>query len=287
MVQDLIRRSLVGASLALLACSQTACTATADDDEPVTDSDDIVGGAISRPNAWPGAVALYKGSSPSCGGTLVADRWVVTAGHCISRTALTTTGGFTKVVIGRTDLQASGGETRTVDRVYRHPGYTSRPDNDIALVHLSAPSSAAKAKIVSAAQVASIVSGAPVTAVGWGRVSERTFGGSPVLREVTIPIVDTQSCAADYPGRISANMLCAGLPQGGKDACQGDSGGPLFMKIGVDTVQVGIVSWGRGCARPNAPGVYTRLSNYLQWLDTTSGGEIATGTVTQTTDADE
>ena len=58
-------------------------------------------------------------------------------------------------------------------------------------------------------------------------------------------------------------MICAGLRQGTKDSCQGDSGGPLFQKIEDKWVEVGLVSWGIGCARANAPGVYTRVGNYL------------------------
>ncbi len=61
-------------------------------------------------------------------------------------------------------------------------------------------------------------------------------------------------------------MLCAGLPQGGKDSCQGDSGGPLVVRAGTGWKQAGIVSWGNGCAEPGLPGVYTRLVNYLQYV---------------------
>ncbi|XP_026480938.1 vitellin-degrading protease-like [Ctenocephalides felis] len=53
-------------------------------------------------------------------------------------------------------------------------------------------------------------------------------------------------------------MMCAGFPQGQKDTCHGDSGGPL---VDEKQVQVGVISWRRGCARPGYPGVYTKLSH--------------------------
>jgi secreted trypsin-like serine protease len=92
-----------------------------------------------------------------------------------------------------------------------------------------------------------------------------------LLQEVAVPIVDSTRCQAGYSGtnvRITANMLCAGLTQGGKDSCQGDSGGPLVVK-GADGKwqQAGVVSFGIGCARPERFGVYTRVANYVPWIE--------------------
>ncbi|XP_036147587.1 anionic trypsin-like [Monomorium pharaonis] len=67
------------------------------------------------------------------------------------------------------------------------------------------------------------------------------------------------------PSVHKEKQLCAGLPEGGRDACQGDSGGPLLC----NGTQVGIVSWGEGCARPNRAGVYSRVDFYLEWLNET------------------
>uniref|UniRef100_A0A7N8Y7F0 Peptidase S1 domain-containing protein n=1 Tax=Mastacembelus armatus TaxID=205130 RepID=A0A7N8Y7F0_9TELE len=86
------------------------------------------------------------------------------------------------------------------------------------------------------------------------------------LQEVSIPIVSNTRCNAAY-GSITSNMMCAGLTQGGKDSCQGDSGGPLVSKNNTVWVQAGVVSFGYGCAKPNYPGVYTRVSQYENWIN--------------------
>ena len=83
--------------------------------------------------------------------------------------------------------------------------------------------------------------------------------------EVDVPIMSHQECKNAYRG-VTQNMVCAGYKQGGKDSCQGDSGGPLFVKWYDKVYQVGIVSWGIGCARPGNPGVYTKAVNYYDWV---------------------
>jgi len=105
------------------------------------------------------------------------------------------------------------------------------------------------------------------TVIGWGRTME---GGdtSAVLRQVEIPIVSNETCQQSYPNGITSNMMCAGREEGGRDSCQGDSGGPLMVRgSGQDWRQAGVVSFGIGCARPNFYGVYTRISQYLFWID--------------------
>ena len=86
--------------------------------------------------------------------------------------------------------------------------------------------------------------------------------------QVSLPIINRNQCNdPDWlDGVVTSNMICAGYAAGGKDACQGDSGGPLVCeKNGVWYLQ-GVVSWGDGCALPNEPGIYTRVTRYVSWI---------------------
>jgi trypsin len=266
-----------------LACSTLACTASTESEEATaSDEQPIIGGVEAQVGAWPGTVALYKGNSQVCGGALIADRWVVTAAHCVAPGS--TTGGFSKVVINRHKLSSALGESIGVKRAFRHASYSSSTqNNDIALIELVSRSAAPVAKLVTPA-LAAFAAGTSVVTVGWGLTSE---GGnsSDVLREVAVPVIATTTCRG-YSGYspVNENMICAGYPQGGRDSCQGDSGSPLFLKQGTQIYQVGLTSWGIGCARARAPGVYTRVGNYLSWIQQQTGGAVGGTTTTTTTE---
>lgn len=113
--------------------------------------------------------------------------------------------------------------------------------------------------------------GACSVVTGWGYTRERSGRSveqpSPTLMQVDLPLVSMEQCASAYPGEIWAGQLCAGYSAGTKDACKGDSGGPLVVPGGPGRwTQIGVVSWGEGCARANAYGVYTRVSSYIDWI---------------------
>jgi secreted trypsin-like serine protease len=111
--------------------------------------------------------------------------------------------------------------------------------------------------------------GKPVFGMGWGE-TETTPHFPPELQQVKVPVTDREVCnSADaYGGKITDTMICAGLKEGGKDTCQGDSGGPLVSKgpDGTFHLQVGVVSWGYGCADPNHYGVYSRMATLGAWV---------------------
>ncbi|MGB0384698.1 MAG: M36 family metallopeptidase [Ardenticatenaceae bacterium] len=240
----------------------------------ITSDASIVGGEPAEEGAWPWMVSLHRYGGHYCGGALISDEWILTAAHCSGGSPSQYT-----IVIGRHDLTSDQGEEIEIDQILIHPEYGSNTlDNDIALMHLvHAPTvPTASIPLVQAANDAPDVLS---TVIGWGALSEG--GGSPdVLHQVSVPIVSQATCEASYPGEITENMICAGLAEGGMDSCQGDSGGPLMVPnaSGSGWEQAGIVSWGEGCARPNKYGVYTRVSQYIEWMEE-QGVELPRGDV--------
>jgi len=109
------------------------------------------------------------------------------------------------------------------------------------------------------------LAGKSLTVSGWGARSE---GGRPptTLHAVRVPGISNYQCRRSYRS-ITDAMICAGETRGGVDSCQGDSGGPLTYTSGGSTYVVGVVSWGRGCARPDYPGVYSRVTSALSWIN--------------------
>jgi secreted trypsin-like serine protease len=154
-----------------------------------------------------------------------------------------------------------------VERIVLHPEYNrATNEHDIALVKLK---SKASGRVIPRAEAAMTVPvGQELQVTGWVATSEGG-GASKVLQKVDVRYADTAACNAPeaYKGQITASMLCAGYPEGGKDACQGDSGGPLVWRRPDGAFLPGVVSWGEGCARESKYGVYTRVSAYRDWID--------------------
>lgn len=153
--------------------------------------------------------------------------------------------------------------------VIEYPEYTSRSnDFDVSLIRLIGPLPLGTTiqPIAMASANSYLPSGTPMIISGWGDTTEKTGSPSYYLQFVSVPVVDSHVCAAAYAkqANINSNMICAGLNGiGGRDACQGDSGGPMVL----GQTLCGVVSFGIGCARPNYPGVYSRVSAYRPWID--------------------
>ena len=217
----------------------------------------IVGGVISNDGKYPFYVQGVDGEL--CGGSLIHPDIVMSAAHC--------TGAFgANVIIGSTDvLGRDGAEKIDVEYLFPHPNYSSSSlTNDIMLMKLVSSSTACVVTLNSDPTLP--LDGTKVTTMGFGLTEEDGTYVSSSLREVEIDIVNSATCQSQLPWAVyPTSQVCAGIPEGGKDSCSGDSGGPLVDSNTL--VQYGIVSWGQGCARANKPGVYTRVSHYIDWIE--------------------
>mmetsp|Transcript_17496 Transcript_17496/g.34002 ORF Transcript_17496/g.34002 Transcript_17496/m.34002 type:complete len:500 (-) Transcript_17496:300-1799(-) len=242
----------------------------------------IIGGSESPSTRYPYAVALYDSIGLFCGGSLIAPDVVLTAAHCSSGA------GRYQVIVGRHDLESSGGETRSVIKEKVHENYDDwLTDNDFMLVFLDREVESPNAEFVSLNGDGSVPEvGEEVTAMGWGDMdpSDSRQELSDALQHVQVTVMDNDVCRESegrigsweesYKDYITDNMLCA--RDDGQDSCQGDSGGPLILRgnasDGSQDVQVGIVSWGIGCAETSFPGVYARISKAYDWIQSNTCG---------------
>ncbi|MGI5407594.1 S1 family peptidase [Streptomyces chartreusis] len=212
----------------------------------------IVGGTTAAQNEFPFMVHLSMG----CGGALYKKDVVLTAAHCMSGSGNNTS---ITVTAGVNDLNSSAAIKVKSKKVKVAPGYNGN-GKDWALIKLARPIDKPTLKIATTDQY----NRGTFTIAGWGDTEEGANTGTTKLRKASVPFVADRVCKRHYGNRlVSKEELCAGWQSGGIDTCQGDSGGPMFRKDDAGKmIQVGIVSWGDGCARAGVPGVYTEVSHF-------------------------
>jgi secreted trypsin-like serine protease len=263
-------------------------------------SDDrVVGGRPAEKGAWPWQVKIYapdpqqRGRSAAhCGGTVIAPNWVLTAAHCFvsgSTGKQSLTARDILLVAGETELPrslvAKAGDPRMLRarNVVVHPQFDIRTFvNDVALVELETPTQAQPVPLPGEAAAQTDLGGASAVVTGWGFTSTAhgfdTAQLPTALQEAELPVVSVPACRQAYSDStmrgysLDQRNLCAGFQEGGRDACQGDSGGPLVARAAGGWTQVGVVSWGEGCAAKNRYGVYTRVAAFEGWIRETTGG---------------
>ncbi|XP_053825808.1 enteropeptidase [Vidua macroura] len=230
----------------------------------------IIGGNDARKEAWPWIVSLHFNFQPVCGASLVSDEWLVTAAHCVYGRQLKPCRW--QAVLGlysQSDLAQPPAAVRNIDRIIINPHYMKQTkDSDIALMHLQH-----KVQYTDYIQPICLpeknqqfLPGINCSIAGWGNI--RNEGpSSNILQEAEVPLLSNEKCQQWMPKyNITENMLCAGYDMGGIDSCQGDSGGPLTFEDGDKWFLVGVTSFGEGCALPQRPGVYVRVTMFVDWI---------------------
>ncbi|TMS01026.1 Coagulation factor VII [Larimichthys crocea] len=229
----------------------------------------IVGGTECPKGECPWQVLLVYKDKGFCGGVIYKPTWILTASHCLE----SYDAQFLKVVAGEHNTEVNEGTEQhiRVAEIIMHENYkTITADNDIALLRLASPI------VYTAYAVPVCLPTRPLaerdlwavslhTVSGWGRRGENG-PTSHILRRLKVPRIRTQQCVEDSGVVLTDNMFCAGYIEGRQDSCKGDSGGPLVTEYKKTAFLLGIVSWGKGCARPGNYGIYTRVSNYLEWI---------------------
>lgn len=240
----------------------------------------VVNGKEAEVHKFPWIISMMDGSDYYyCGGSIISDQWILTAAHCVDGEPNNPAEDM-YVRVGDHDMTDDSdtplAATFQVDYWLMHKNYDpDSTNNDIALLKLKKKIDFSSFKGTVAPVCLPTAPrkyyGETVTVSGWGLLSDG--GKTPSkLQEVDLKVIWMKECREDFKYRkdmITSRMMCTyRLGSENQDACQGDSGGPLvrFSEERGRYEQVGVVSWGIGCASPEYPGIFVKLSHYLQWM---------------------
>lgn len=251
----------------------------------------IVNGTTAAPGEFPFVVSLRRSKSGnhSCGATLLNSYWVLTAAHCVRGSKPEQV----DVQYGSQSLARNTTQLVKVAAIHVHPGYDPQDKyvHDIALLQLkdyvsmnkrTQPVRLPEPRQQTPGSASAVLAGWGLNAVWIWKYD--IFRNSPYpfllfqtggvvqrhLQKVNLQVFSDQECSERHQEQLHSSQICAGVPEGGKGQCSGDSGGPLLL-TNSDT-QIGIVSWSiKPCARPPFPGVFTEVSEYVDWIVTTVG----------------
>ncbi|MEH7870816.1 trypsin-like serine protease [Rhizobium laguerreae] len=288
--------------MAVMLLLGSPALAQQDTDFAGEDGGRVIGGQTAKKGEWPWQVKILAPDPEQrgrfgghCGGSLISPRWILTAAHCV------TSGRSGKQDLFARDLLIVEGKSKidkviavdgpdkpglAVEEVIIHEDFDRKVfANDIALIKLSEPAKSKPTILASASDDEVEAAGHPAVVTGWG-YTKADHGWDDKylpteLQEVELPIVPREDCRAAYRDSsmrmnpIDERNVCAGYAKGGKDACQGDSGGPLVaQRPDKRWIQLGIVSWGAGCAEAEHYGVYTRVAAFRDWIAAKTDGDV-------------
>eukprot|EP00079_Xenopus_tropicalis_P009991 XP_002934450.2 PREDICTED: plasma kallikrein [Xenopus tropicalis] len=241
--------------------------------EPIEHANRIVGGTDSVLGEWPWQVSMHLRLTASykkhaCGGSIISNQWIVTAAHCFAMHPLPQMWIIYSGVVKLSNITQSTPFSET-EQIIIHPHYTGAGNGtDIALLKLKTPISFNdhQKAICLPPREPTFVLPNSCWITGWG-FTEESGSLSNILQKAEVPPISTEECQGNYEQtRIDKKILCAGYKRGKIDSCKGDSGGPLACVVDEIWYLTGITSWGEGCARPGKPGVYTRVSEFTDWI---------------------
>ncbi|RZB40669.1 Trypsin domain containing protein [Asbolus verrucosus] len=218
---------------------------------------EVIGGRPAEPGQFPFMAALRDlNKTFSCGASIIAEKWVVTAAHCVEGLSKA---NFT-ISVG-TNRLSEGGSFLNVANIVSHPDYDPNNPrfNDIALVELS--NEIAFDALTKPIELGPASANDPATLAGWGYTNFTSLTEPDQLQFLTTKIVSFDDCQTSWLNTLRGKQICA-LSRKGEGACFGDSGGPLIANEKL----VGIVSFGYPCGE-GYPDVYTSTSSYIDWIN--------------------
>jgi len=233
----------------------------------------IIGGTEASPGMFPWQCLYRTTDGGLCGCSVLSRRWVITAAHCTEDTPARNI----RITMGVTNRRRDVGQTFLVDLKIEHEDYNPATlENDIALLFLDreAVFNSLVRNISVPPQGSDVTVGKSCVISGWGTTSETATSSPSILQHANVPVLSNRKCQTYLRSiRVVDVFLCAGFEEGGIDTCQGDSGGPLacFNEEQGKYYLQGLTSFGFNCARVRSPGVYTRVSEFGDWIRENSG----------------